>query len=163
VPTGTTRSAPQAPARLPDASASAGATGLAAPANHPAHEKALVGLWLAIDACREFLDAHAASPCGGAHDCAGASGLRCEGCALCELASDFRGMLFTLELYASRLDDQAAPFAGQLRRLRGEWRDRGTPQAEQILRVLEALLGSAPDKGSILEPEHVHLGGEGSA
>jgi hypothetical protein len=139
VPTAATRPTPQAPAR-PAGSTAARPAGSAVPANHPAHEKALVGIWLAIDACREFLDAHA-SHLSEDHDCAGAGGDSCEGCALQDLSADIRGMLFTLELYANWLENQAAPFPEQLERLREEWRDRGTPEAEQILGVLETLSG----------------------
>ncbi len=104
--------------------------------NHPAHEKALVGLWLAIDACNEFLDAHRATLPGPDHACSGPGLGHCEACNLRDLYADLSGLLYNLEVYAGRLEDQAQPFPEQLERLARDLRDHETPQAEQILRIL---------------------------
>jgi hypothetical protein len=113
-------------------------------ANHPAHEKVLVSLWLAIDACNEFLDAHRATLPGPDHTCPRSSRRHCEACRLRELYADLSGILYNLELYASRLEDQARPFPEQLARLVQDWRDHETPQDEQILRALERIAARGP-------------------
>jgi hypothetical protein len=108
-------------------------------ANHPAHEKALVGLWLAIDACNEFLDAHRTALPGPDHACLRASGRRCEACSLRDIYTDLSGILYSLEVFAGQLEDQARPFPEQLERLAQEWRDQDAPQAEQVLRAVQRL------------------------
>jgi hypothetical protein len=132
-------------------------TGRTARANHPAHEKALVGLWLAIDACHDFLDAHRATLPGPDHPCPRASGGCCEVCSLRDLYADLGGILYTLELYAGRLEDQARPFPEQLERLAQEWRDHDAPQAEQVLRALERVgeHGTARNPGPRPSPDRV--------
>jgi hypothetical protein len=72
-------------------------------------------------------------------------------------------MLFTLELYASQLEDQAVPFPEQVDRLRRDWLERDTPRTEQALRVLEALTGFAPGKEDVPEPDHFSWHEQGSS
>jgi hypothetical protein len=121
-------------------------------ANHPAHEKALVALWLAIDACNEFLDAHRAALPGPEHACPRVSGRRCEACSLRDLYTDLSGILYSLEVFAGRLEDQARPFPEQLERLAQEWRDQDVPQAEQILRAVQCMGARGPTRGRDPEP-----------
>jgi hypothetical protein len=133
-----------------------------APGNHPAHEKALVSLWLAIDACNEFLDAHHATLPAAEHDCARVVGGPCPACRLRDLYADLRGILYTLELYANRLEDQARPFPEQLDRLAQDWRERDTPEAEEVVRALEALGAHGPPaaEGPGASPQRVRAGEE---
>src|SRR5262245_41358111 len=115
-----------------------------APGHHPAHEKALVSLWLPIDACHDFLGAHHATLPAAEHASAGAASSAWMACTLRDLSADLRAILYTLELYATRLEDQARPFPAQLDRLGQAWRERHTPEAAQAVRALEALGAHRP-------------------
>jgi hypothetical protein len=121
-------------------------------ANHPAHEKALVGLWVAIDACNEFLDAHRTALPSPEHACPRVSGRRCEACSLRDLYTDLSGILYSLEVFAGRLEDQARPFPEQLERLAQEWRDQDASQAEWVLRAVQRMGSRGTARGRDFGP-----------
>ena len=118
-----------------------------AQANHPAHEKALVGLWQAIDACKEFLDAHRTELPGPEHACTRVSGRRCEACSLRDIFTDLSGILYGLEEFAGLLEDQAQPFPEQLERLAQECRDQDAPLAAQIVSAVQRTLARGTTRG----------------
>ncbi len=84
--------------------------------NHPLHEKALIHLWGAIEACEGLIAQH--------RDCDDPDCYVCRD-DLCAVYGDLQGMLYTLELYASCLDGAALPFLEQAQHRRKEALSRG--------------------------------------
>src|SRR6266536_2430925 len=76
--------------------------------NHPAHEAALIGLWLARAAVNVFLDEHEDALLDEDHDCEGHA--TCEACGLLVLYRCMNGLSRCLDWMESDLHGNAIPF-----------------------------------------------------
>jgi hypothetical protein len=104
-------------------------------ANHPAHERALVGLWIAQDALEED-----PTPCTcGERD----RDRHCRACSNATILYDATGTLFNVELLASCLEGETMPFPESLDRLQ-----RQLTRSEQYgdLETILAGLGAMADE-----------------